>query len=94
MQLQNPVQFQRFHFKKLNEHRIQGLLSKRISDHRQKFYVNQFVTLRDPNTIKGANSSKLNIPGCKNLYKIVEIAKRHGVALDIGIGLQIITKIC
>ena len=75
MQLQNPVQFQKFHYRKLNEHRIRGLLSKRVSDHRQKFYVNQFVTLRDPNTIKGANSSKLNIPGCKNLYKIVEIAK-------------------
>ena len=72
--LSNPVQFQKFNYKRLNEHRIRNLLNQRISDKREKYYINQFVTKQN-DLERGENSSKSIIPSNSQLYKIVGIHK-------------------
>ena len=74
MGLANPVQFQKFNFKSLNDHRIRNLLNQRINDKREEFQINQFVTFENPPE-RGENSSKLVIPSNSQVYKIVAINK-------------------
>ena len=74
MGLANPIKFQKFNYKTLNNIRIRNLLNQRISDKKYEFKLNQFVTMENQNE-KGENSSKLNIPLNKQLYKIVNINK-------------------
>ena len=47
MGLANPIKFQKFNFKTLNDHRIRNLLNQRISDKRYEFKINQFVTMEN-----------------------------------------------
>ena len=75
MGLANPIKFQKFNFKSLNDHRIRNLLNQRISDKRYEFKLNQFVTMENQPQ-KGENSSKLNIPLNAQVYKIVDIHKQ------------------
>ena len=75
MGLANPIMFQKFNFKTLNDHRIKNLLNQRISNKRDEFKINQFVTMENQPP-KGENSSKLNIPLNSQLYKIVDIHKQ------------------
>ena len=74
MGLANPVQFQKFNFKSLNDHCIRNLLNQRINDKREEFQINQFVTFENPPE-RGENSSKLVIPSNSQVYKIVAINK-------------------
>ena len=74
MGLANPIMFQKFNFKTLNDHRIKNLLNQRISNKRDEFKINQFVTMENQPP-KGENSSKLNIPSNSQVYKIVAIHK-------------------
>ena len=74
MNLSNPVQFQKFNFKILNDHRIRGLLNQRISNKREEFHINQFVTIQN-SPERGENSSKLIIPSNAHVYKVVSINK-------------------
>ena len=74
MGLANPVKFQKFNFKTLNDHRIRNLLNQRISNKRDEFQINQFVTFQN-SPEKGENSSKLVIPSNSQVYKIVAINK-------------------
>jgi len=72
--LSNPIKFQQFSYKQLNEHRIKNLLNQKISSKKEKYFLNQFVTKQN-NLEQGPNSSKLIIPSNSQLYKIVDIKK-------------------
>ena len=89
MSLSNPVQYQKFNYKRLNEHRIRGLLNQRISDKREQFFINQFVTVQN-DLEQGEGSSKLVIPGNSQLYKIVGIHKNgfQLTLLNVGTGAK------
>ena len=89
MSLSNPVQHQKFNYKRLNEHRIRGLLNQRISDKRDQFFINQFVTMQN-DLERGEGLSKLVIPGNSQLYKIIGIHKQgfQLSLLNIGTGAK------